>query len=136
MHSVAVYVKECLPFSLDLSLEKLCRFLLMFLTSFLHSVSYFFFLCQSPSFLLSRFLTLLHLTQMKFSQSTLLLMCLSVETLTSVIRTGSPIMVELVDQVNFAIIFLSQMTLLRWLTLLLGFLTVILIFLLFWIYFF
>ena len=52
MHSVAVYVKECLPFSLDLSLEKFCRFLLRFLTSFLHSVSYFFFLCQSPSFLL------------------------------------------------------------------------------------
>ena len=57
---------------------------------------------------------------MIYSQSNHLLMCLSLETLTSIIRTGSPIL----------------MTLLRWLTFLLGFQTVILILLLFWIYFF
>ena len=51
---------------------------------------------------------------MKLSRSTLLLMCLSLETLTSITRTGSPILVELIDLVNSVIIFRSQMTLLRW----------------------
>ena len=37
-------------------------------------------------------------------------------TLTSIIRTGLPILVELIDPVNSVIIFLSQMTLLRWFT--------------------
>ena len=63
-------------------------------------------------------------------------MILSLETLTSIIRTGTPILVELIDLMNSVIIFLSQMTLLRWLTFLLGSQTVILIVLLFWIYFF
>ena len=47
-------------------------------------------------------------------------MFLSLETLTSIIRTGLPILVELIDLVNSVIIFLSQMTLPRWLTFLLG----------------
>ena len=72
---------------------------------------------------------------MRFSRSTHLLMCLSLETLTSIIRTGSPILVELMDLVNSVTIFLSQTTLLRWLTFLLGSQTVILTVLLFWIYF-
>ena len=63
-------------------------------------------------------------------------MFLSLETLTSMIRTGLPILVELIDLVNSVIIFLSHMTLLRWLTFLLESQTVILIVLLFWIYFF
>ena len=46
------------------------------------------------------------------------------ETLVSIIRTGYPIVVELIDLVNSVIIFLSQMTLPRWLSYLLGFLTV------------
>ena len=58
-------------------------------------------------------------------------MFLSLETLTSIIRTDLPILVELIDLVNSVIIFLSQMTLLRWLTFLLGFQTVILMVLLF-----
>ena len=37
---------------------------------------------------------------MRFCQSTHLLMCLSLETLTSIIRTGLPILVELIDLVN------------------------------------
>ena len=45
---------------------------------------------------------------------------LSLETLTSIIRTGLPILVELIHLVNSVIIFLSQVTLLIWLTLLLG----------------
>ena len=46
-------------------------------------------------------------------------MCLFLETWTSIIRTGLPILVELINLVNSIIIFLSQMTLLRWLTFLL-----------------
>ena len=73
---------------------------------------------------------------MRFSQSTHLLMVLSLETLTSIIRTSLPIPVELIDLVNSVIIFLPQMTLLKWLTFLRGSQTVILIVLLFWTYFF
>ena len=57
---------------------------------------------------------------MRFSRSTHLLMYLSLETLTSIIRNGLPILMELIDLVNSVIIFLSQTTLLRWLTFLLG----------------
>ena len=72
---------------------------------------------------------------LRFSKSTHLLMFLSLETLMSIIRIGLPILVELIDLVN-SVIFLSQMTLLRWLAFLCRFLTVILIVLLFWTYFF
>ena len=47
-------------------------------------------------------------------------MFLALETLMAIIRTGLPILVELIDLVNSVIIFLSQMTLLKWLTFLLG----------------
>ena len=53
---------------------------------------------------------------MRFSRSIHLLMFLSLKTLTSIIRTGLPILEELMDLVNSVIIFLSQMTLLSWLT--------------------
>ena len=53
-------------------------------------------------------------------------MLLSLETLTSIIRTGLPVLVELIDLVNSVIIFLSQMAICRWLTFLLGSQTVIL----------
>ena len=56
--------------------------------------------------------------------------------LTSIMGTGLPIQGELTNLVNFVIIFLCQMTLLRWLTFLRGSQTVILIALLFWTYFF
>ena len=59
-------------------------------------------------------------------------MLLSLEILMSIIRTGLPILVELINLVNSDIIFLSQMTSLRWLTFLLGSQTVILIILLFY----
>ena len=45
---------------------------------------------------------------MRFSRSTYLLMFLSLETLTSTIRTGLPILVELIDLVSSAIFFLSR----------------------------
>ena len=49
MHGLAVYVKEGLPFSWDLSLENSADFYLCFRLALLHSVSYFFFLYRSPS---------------------------------------------------------------------------------------
>ena len=73
---------------------------------------------------------------MRFSRSTHLLMFLSLETLTSIISTGLPLLVEQIDLVNSVIIFVSQMALLRWLTFLLRSQTVILIVQLFWINFF
>ena len=54
----------------------------------------------------------------------------------SIIRTGIPVLVELIDLVNSVIIFLSQTILLRWLFFLLRSQTVILTVLLFWIYLF
>ena len=48
-HSYAVYVKEGLPFARDLSLENSADSYLCFRLALLHSVSYFFFLCRSPS---------------------------------------------------------------------------------------
>ena len=69
---------------------------------------------------------------MRFSQSSHLLMFLSLETLRSILRTGLPTLVELIDLVSSDIIFLSQMTLLRWLTFLLASQSVILTVLLFW----
>ena len=60
---------------------------------------------------------------MGFSQSTHLLMFLSLETLTFIIKTGLPILVEVIHLVNSVMIFLSQMILPRWSTFLLGFQT-------------
>ena len=52
MHGLAVHVKEGLPFAQDLSLENSADSYLCFWQALLHSVSYIFFLYQSPSFLL------------------------------------------------------------------------------------
>ena len=49
MHGLAVYVKEGLPFAQDLSLENSADSYICFRLALLHSVSYFFFLYQSPS---------------------------------------------------------------------------------------
>ena len=110
--------------------RKPCRFLPKFSTGFISLsvlllspliITFFIFLCV-------QILILFHLTQMRFSQSIHLQMCLSLETLSSIIKTGFPILVELTDLVN------SVVTLPRWLTLLLTLWTVILTVLLFWIY--
>ena len=49
MHGLTVYLKERLPFALDLSLENPADSYLCFRLALLQSVSYFFFLYQSPS---------------------------------------------------------------------------------------
>ena len=66
----------------DLSLENSVDSYLCFQLALLHSVSYFFFLNQSPSSLLCTVFDSIsfHLTYMRFSRSTHLLMCLSLGT--------------------------------------------------------
>ena len=136
MDGLPVYVKKGLPFARDLSLENsadsyLCFQMFYFtqcLTSF-SSIDHLLCYC-------ARFLILFHLTQIRFSRSTLLLMCLSLETSTPIIRTALPFLGELIDLLNSVIIFLSQMTLPRLLTFLLASQTVGLTVLLFWIYLF
>ena len=135
MYGLAVYVNKELPFARDLSLKNSADSYLCFWLTLLHSVPCFFFLSVT-------FFVLVHVFYSNSSNIDEVLSInlsakfLSFETLTSIIRTGLPILVELIGLVNYAIIFLSQMTLLRWLTFLLGFQTVILIVLLFWVYFY
>ena len=135
MHGLAVYVKEGPPFAQALSLENSADsyfvFNWLYFTQCLTSFSFIDHLLR----LCAWFLLLFHLTYRRFSRSTNLLLFLSLQTLTF-IRTGLPILVELINLVNSVIIFLSGMTLLRWLTFLLQSQTVILIVLLFWISFF
>ena len=135
MHGLAVYVKEGLPLHgtyLQKTLQIFtCVFDWLYFTQCLTSFS-----SMDHLLLCAQFLILFHQTQMRFSQLTHLLMLLFLEVLTSIMRTDLPILVALIDMVNSVIILLSQITLLRWLTLLLGSQTVILIVLLFWIYFF
>ena len=88
MHGLSVYVKDALPFPKDLSLGHSADSYLCFCLALLHSVSYFFFLYDHFLYLYVRFLMLLHLRYMGFSISTHLLLCLSLESLMSIIRTG------------------------------------------------
>ena len=88
MHGLTVNVKEGLPFAWDISLENSmdsylcfnCLYFTQCLTSF-SSVDHF--LC-----LVAQFFILFHPTLMKFSRSTHLLRYFSLETLTSIIKTG------------------------------------------------
>ena len=92
--------------------RKLCRFL-CFRLALLHLVSYFFFLCESPS----------------------LSLCMVFDSIS--FNTGEVLSINAFVFVSGDFItFQSQMTLLRLLTFLLGSQTVILIVLLFWIYLF
>ena len=79
---------------------------------------------------------LFYLTSMWFSQSTQLLIYFSLENLTSIIRTGQPVLVDLKGLINSAVTALSQMALLKQLTSQLESLTVTFTVLLFWIYLF
>ena len=116
--------------------RKLCRFSLS-LTSFTSLNVLLFFLYWSPSSSLCTVFDSISSNVDEVLSTKHLLTFLSLETLTSIIRTGlPPILVELINLVNSVIIFLSQMTLPRWLTFLLGFQTVILMVLFFCIYFF
>ena len=108
-HGLAVYVKERLPFARDLSLENSVDSYLCFRLALFHSVSYLFLFSRSPSLSLRTVFDSISSQQMRFSRPTHLLRFLSVETLIPIIRTGLPILGELIDLVNSVIIFLSQM---------------------------
>ena len=94
-------------------------------------MSYFFFLYQSPP---SALCTVFDSISSNIDEVLSINPSANVfafKTLTSIIRTGLPILLELIDLVNSIIIF--QMTLLRWVTFLISSQTMILIVLLFWI---
>ena len=134
MHGLAVNVKEGLPFARDLSLENSVDSYLCFRLALPHSVSYFFFLYRSP---FSTLCTVFDSISSNIDEVLSINPSANVFVFEdSIIRTGLSISVELIDLVNSVITFLSQMTLLRWLTFLLGSQTGILIVLLFWIFFF
>ena len=123
MHGLAVYVKEGLPFARDLSLENSADSYLCFRLALLHSVSYFFFLYRSPS---SALCTVFDSVSSNIDE------VLSINPSAKVFVFGD-FNVHYKDWltysggtdrlVNSVIIFLSHMTLLRWLTILPGSLT-------------
>ena len=133
MHGLAVYVKEGLPYAGNLFLETSGDSYLCFRLALLHTLSYFFFLYRSPS---------LPLCWVFDSISSNIDGALTIKPsandfvfgyLTSIIRTGLPILMELVDLVNSVII---SNDLLRCLPFLLVSQTLVLKVLLFWIYLF
>ena len=112
--------------------RKLCIFLLMLSTGFTSLCLTSFSCINHLLCLCEGFLILFHLTD------EVLLINPSANIFVKrdfIIRTDLPILVKLTNLVNSIIIFLSQVTLLRWLTFLLGCQAVILIVLLFWMYF-
>ena len=78
---------------------------LCFRLALLHSVSYFSFFYRSPSSSLCTVFHSISSNIMRFSRLSHLLMFLFLETLISIIRTGLPILVELIELVNSVIIF-------------------------------
>ena len=85
MHGLTVNVKEGLPFTQDLSLKNSAK-------SSFSSIDYLLHLC-------AWFLILFHRPKMWFSRSIHLQMSLSLETLTSIIRTGLSMLVQFIDLV-------------------------------------
>ena len=122
MNGLAVYVWKGLFFAQDLSLENPC---LCFQLGFIPLMSYFFFLYWSMSSFLCIIFDAISSNIDRFSQSSNLPRHLSLETLSSIIRTGWSILVNL-----------SQIILCKWLPFPTGSLIMTLTLLLFWIYFF
>ena len=115
MHGLAVYMKEGLPFAWDLSVGNSADSYLSFPLVLFHSVSYFFFLSRSPLSLCMVFYSIPsskeEVLSINPSANVFVFGVFNV-----IIRTSLPLLVELIDLVNSTIIFLSQTTLLRWLT--------------------
>ena len=143
MHGLTVYLKERLPFAWDLSLENSADSYLCFWLALLHSVSYFFFFYQSFS---SSLCTVFYSISSNIDAVLLINPSANVfifrdfsihhkDWLTNSGGTDQP--GELCYNFQWKLPSeLFQMTLLRWLTFLLGSQAVILIVLLFWFYFF
>ena len=135
MHGLIVNVNEGLPFKPDLSLENSADSYLCIWLPLLHSVSYFFFLYRSPSSLCAAF----------YCISSNIDEVLSINPSANVFafRDFNVIHKDWLTYsggndrlVNSVLFFLSQATILRYLTFLLGSQTVILTVQLFWIYLF
>ena len=135
MHGLAVYVKEGLPFARDLSLENSMDSYFCFRLALLHSVSFFFILYCSPSSSLC-----MVFDSISFNRNEVLLINPSANVFVfrdlNVHHKGWLTYPGGTDRHGeLCYIFVSQMTLLRWLTFPLGSLTMTLKVLLFWIYF-
>ena len=87
MHGIAVNLMENSLLH-GTYIQKTADSYLCFRLVLLHSVSYFFFSIDHLFHLCTWFLIVFHLTQMRFSRSTHLLMFLSLGTLTFIITTG------------------------------------------------
>ena len=121
MHDLAVYVKEGLPFAWGLSLGNSADPYLCFRLALLHSMSYFFCLYRSPSLSLWTVFDSIssNIDEVLWINPSANVFVFG-DFIRTIIRTGLPILAELIDLVNSVIIFLSQMILLRWLTFILG----------------
>ena len=132
MHGLAVYIKEGLSFAWDLSLANSTNSYLCFQLALLHSVSYFFFIYRSPSSSLS---TVFYSISSNIDEVFLINPSANVFVFGDFNIHGKDWLTYSggTDQPGeLCYHFLSQMTLLIWLTFLLGFQTVALIILLFW----
>ena len=119
-HGLSVYFKEWLPLPWDLSLGNSADSYLCFRLALLNSISYFFFLYQSPSLFLC---TVLHeVLLINAYPNVFIFGSFNVHHRTGC-SNGLTILVELIDLMNSVIIFLSQTSLLRCLTFLLRSLT-------------
>ena len=98
-------LNEGLPFARDLPLENSADSYLCFRLALRHSVSYFFFLYQSPSSSLCTVFDSISSSIDEVLSINHLLMFLS---LTSIIKTGLSILVELIDLVNCYIFSISN----------------------------
>ena len=114
MHSLAVYMKKGHHFVRDLSLENSVDSYFCFWLALLHSASYFFFLCQSSS---SSSYTAFDYISSNIAEVLSINPSANVfdirEFVMSIIRTGSPILVELTDLVNSLIIFFVGINLIQ-----------------------
>ena len=86
--------------------RKLCGFSVMFLNSFTSFSVYFSFLYQLPSSSFRSVFDVIFSNKWVLSTAHLL-MCLSLETLTLIMRIDSRILAELIDLVNSVITFLK-----------------------------
>ena len=103
MHGHTVHVKEGVPLAWDLQINSTDSYL-SFLLTLLHSVLLLFLLSITFFVLCTFFYSLLsNVDEVLLINH--LLMCLYLETLTSIIQTGLSILVELMDLVNSVIIF-------------------------------
>ena len=110
MYGLPVYVKEGLPFTRDLCLENSATSYLCFQMAYFTQCLTFFPSIDHLLHLCAWFLILLHLRKMRFYPSTQLLMFLFLENLTFIVRTGLPILVEMINLVNSVIIFSNDIS--------------------------